>query len=63
MGNTVQALNQWRHSLASSEALDVLHRAMHPTPYRYIATTIKIASDSPACVVVVDLLLPMAIAE
>jgi hypothetical protein len=36
-GNTAQALTRWRHPVASSEALDVLHRAMRPASYRCIA--------------------------
>jgi len=48
-GNTAQALTQWRHPVALSEALDVLHWAMRPVLYRCI-----IASDSPAFFVVVD---------
>jgi hypothetical protein len=43
---TVQALDRWRHPVASSEALDVLYRAMRPASYRYIAMAIEIASDS-----------------
>jgi hypothetical protein len=53
-GNTAQALNQWRHSVA----LDVLHRAMHPAMYRRICMAIKINSDLPTFFVVVDSLLP-----
>jgi hypothetical protein len=41
-----QALAQWRHPVASSEALDVLYRAMRPASYRRIAMAIDIASDS-----------------
>jgi hypothetical protein len=29
-GDATQALSQWQHPVASSEAWDVLHRAMHP---------------------------------
>jgi hypothetical protein len=47
-GDTAQALARWWHPVASSEALDVLCRAMHPTSYRCIAMAIEIASDSPA---------------
>jgi hypothetical protein len=43
-----QALAQWRHPVASSEARDVLHRAMCPTSYRRIRTVIKITSTFPA---------------
>jgi hypothetical protein len=41
----VQALTRWRHPVASSEALDVLHRAMRPALYRCIAMAIKIVVD------------------
>jgi hypothetical protein len=44
-GNTAQALARWRHTVASSEAPDVLYRVMHPTSYRCIAMAIKFASD------------------
>jgi hypothetical protein len=37
-------LAQWRHPVASSEALDLLHRAMHMVTYRGIAMAIKMAS-------------------
>jgi len=62
-GNTAQALARWRHPVASSEALDVLHRAMCPTSYRCIAIAIEIASDSSAFFVVVDSLLPTTMAK
>jgi hypothetical protein len=32
-GNMAQALNQWRHPVASSEALDVLHQAIRPSSF------------------------------
>ena len=38
-----QALAQWRHPVASSEALDVLYQGMHPALYRCIAMAIEIA--------------------
>jgi hypothetical protein len=57
-GDTAQALARWRHPVASSEALYVLHRAMRLAPYHCIAMAIEIASDSSAFFVVVDLLLP-----
>jgi hypothetical protein len=41
-GNMVQALDQWWHPLASSEALDVLHREICPTSHRCIAMAIKL---------------------
>jgi len=47
-GDTAQALIRWRHPLASSEALVVLHRAMCPESYRCIAMAIKIVVDLPA---------------
>ncbi len=37
-------LAQWRRSVASSEALDLLHRAMHTVMYRCIAMAIKAAT-------------------
>jgi hypothetical protein len=43
-----QALAQWRHPVASSEALDVLYWVMHPTSHRRIPMVIEIASDSPS---------------
>jgi hypothetical protein len=53
-GNTVQALTRWRHPVASSEARDVLHRAMRPASYRHIRMVIEITSTFPAFFVVVD---------
>jgi hypothetical protein len=47
-GDTAQALAQWRHPVASSEALDVLYRAMCPASYRCIAMAIEIVFDLPA---------------
>jgi len=48
--NVMRALARWWHPLplASSEALDVLHRAMHPASYRCIAMAIEIVVDLPA---------------
>jgi hypothetical protein len=40
-GDTAQALDRWRHPVASSEALDVLHQAMRPASYRCIAMAIE----------------------
>ncbi len=62
-GDTAQALARWWHPVASSEAMDVLHRAMRPTSYRCIAMAIEIAIDSPAFFVAVDSLSPTAIAK
>jgi hypothetical protein len=47
-GNTAQALAQWRHPVASSEALDVLYRVMRPASYCCIAMAIIIANDLPS---------------
>ena len=44
-GNTAQALAQWRHPVASSEALAVLHQGMCPTSYHHICMAIKIAGQ------------------
>jgi len=62
-GDTAQALAQWRHPVASSEAWDVLHQAMRPASYRRIRMVIEITSDSPAIFVVADSLLPTNIAK
>jgi len=62
-GYTVQALNQLRHPVALSEALDVLLRAMRPTLYHCIAIAIKIASSLPAFFVAIDLLFPTTITK
>jgi hypothetical protein len=43
-GSTARALAWWRHLVASLEATDVLHWAMHPALYRRIRMAIKIAS-------------------
>ncbi len=37
-------LARWRRPVASSEALDLLHRAMHTVTYRRIAMAIKTAT-------------------
>ncbi len=57
-----QALAQWRHPVASNEALDMLYRAMRPVSYRCIAMAIEIAIDLPAFFVAVDSLSPTTIA-
>ena len=62
-GDTMQALALWQLPLASSEALDVLYRAMRPVSHRRIAMAIKIARDLPKFFVVADLLLPIMIAK
>jgi hypothetical protein len=60
-GDTAQALAQWLHPVALSEALDVLHRAMRPALYRCIAMAIKIVVDLPAFFVSSILLLATTI--
>jgi hypothetical protein len=62
-GNTAQALAQWQHPVAPSEALDVLYWAMCPTSYLHIRMAIEIASNSPAFFVVADSLLPTYISK
>jgi len=62
-GDTAQALDRWRHPVASSEAPGVLQRAMRPALYHCIAMVIEIAIDSPALFVAVNLLLPTIIAK
>jgi hypothetical protein len=62
-GNMAQAINPWRHPVAWSEAMDVLHRAMCPASYRRICMAIKIASNLTTFFVVVDSLLPTTIAK
>jgi hypothetical protein len=51
-GDTAQALARWRHPVASSKALDVLHRAMCPASYRCIAMAIEIVVNLPAFFVI-----------
>jgi hypothetical protein len=53
-GNTALELAQWQHPVASSEARDVLHRAMRPALYHRIPMVIKITSTFPAFFVVVN---------
>jgi hypothetical protein len=62
-GNAMRALARWRHPVASSEALDVLHWVMCPASYRHIRMAIKIASDLPAFFVIANSLLPTNIAK
>jgi hypothetical protein len=47
-GNTMRALARWRHPLALSEALVVLHRAMRPASHRHIRMVVEIVVDLPA---------------
>jgi hypothetical protein len=53
-GNTALALAQWWHPVASSEAWEVVHWAMHPTFYGHMRMVIKITSTFPAFFAVVD---------
>jgi hypothetical protein len=62
-GDAMRALAQWRHPVASSEALDVLHRAIRPASYRRIRIAIKITSDLPAFFVIANSLLPTNISK
>jgi hypothetical protein len=55
-GNMAQALAQWQHRVASSEALDVLHWAMHPALHHRICMVIEVASNLPAFFIVADYL-------
>jgi len=47
-GHAMRALARWWHTLASSEALYVLHWEMRPASYRCIAMAIEIVVDLPA---------------
>jgi len=47
-GDTAQALARWRHPVVLSEALYVLHWAMHLASYRCIVMAIEIVVDLPA---------------
>jgi hypothetical protein len=49
--------------MASSEALDVLHRAMHPVLYQCIAMAIKIVVNLPVFFVSPILLLATTISQ
>ncbi len=50
----VGALAQWRHLVASHEATDALHQAMHIAPYCPGGMAIKIVVKFPAFFVIVD---------
>jgi hypothetical protein len=49
-----QALDQWWHPVALSEAPDVLHRVMRPALYRGTRMAIKFACNSPVFLVFID---------
>jgi hypothetical protein len=53
-GNTAQALNQWWHPVASSEAPDVLQQAMRFALHPCIRMAIEITSNLPAFFVVTN---------
>jgi hypothetical protein len=55
-GNTAQVLARWQHPVASSEALDVLHWAMHPASHHCIRMVIEVVCDTPAFFVIADYL-------
>jgi hypothetical protein len=46
--DAMRALARWRHQLASSEALVVLHRAMRPASHRRIRIVVEIVVNLPA---------------
>ncbi len=52
--NTMQTLVQWRHPVASSEALVVIHWAMRPALHRPISMVIKIVSNFPASFCIIN---------
>ena len=54
LGNAMQALSRWQHTVASSEALDVLYRVVCPTSYCRIRMAIEITSNPFAFFAVVD---------
>jgi len=56
-GDKMRALTRWRHQLASSEALVVLHRAMHPASHRRIRMVVEIVVNLAAFFVALILLL------
>jgi hypothetical protein len=60
-GNAMRALTRWRHPLASSEALVVLHWAMCHASHRRIRMVIEIVVDLPAFCVKSILLLATTI--
>jgi hypothetical protein len=62
-GDAMRALTRWRHPVASSEAMDVLHRAIRPASYCRIRMAIEIASNLPAFYVIANSLLPTNIAK
>jgi hypothetical protein len=59
-GNAMRALAWWRHPLASSEALVVLHWAMRPALHRRIRVVVEIVVNLSALFVSSILLLATA---
>ena len=59
----MRALTRWRHPVASSEAMDVLHQLIRPASYCRIRMAIEIASNLPAFFVIANSLLPTNIAN
>jgi hypothetical protein len=53
-GDTLRALDQWRHLVTSHEATDKLHWAMRIAPYRSGSMGINIVVNLPAFFVIVD---------
>jgi hypothetical protein len=55
-GNAAQALAQWQHTVASSEARDVLHRhwVIGHASYRLIRMATKITSDLSVFFVIIN---------
>jgi hypothetical protein len=47
-GDEMRAPARWRHPLASSEALVVLHRVMRPASHRRIRMVVEIVVNLPA---------------
>ena len=60
-GDAMRALARWRHPVAPSEALVVLHRVMRPASHRRIRMVVEIVVDLPAFFVVSILLLATTI--
>ena len=46
-GNAMRELARWHHPVASREALNVLHRVIHPASYRRIRMAIEIIVNLP----------------
>jgi len=62
-GNAMRALARWRHPLASSKALDVLHQVMRSASYRCIAMAIEIVVNLPSFLSSPIPLLPTTLAK